>query len=102
MTDGLTSPASKRLYSKALADFFSWHEKRHGQGLNKATVQAYRAKLESDDLAQSSVNVKLSAIRKLAVEAADNGLLDPVLAGGIANVKGVKRMGQRVGNLVDP
>ena len=40
----------------------------------------------------------MSAIRKLAVEAADNGLLDPVLANGIKGVKGVRSEGQRYGN----
>jgi len=40
----------------------------------------------------------LSAIRKLAAEAADNGLLAPELAAGIIRVKGVKATGVRVGN----
>jgi integrase len=42
--------------------------------------------------------VRLCAVRKLAVEAADNGLLSPELAAGIVRVKGVKRIGVRVGN----
>jgi hypothetical protein len=41
---------------------------------------------------------RLSAIRKLAIEAADNGLLAPELAAGIAHVKGAKSVGIRVGN----
>ncbi|HEX9155230.1 MAG TPA: site-specific integrase, partial [Nitrospira sp.] len=41
---------------------------------------------------------RLSAIRKLAAEAADNGLLDPELAAGILRVKGVKTTGVRTGN----
>lgn len=40
----------------------------------------------------------MSAIRKLAVEAADNGLLAPELAAGITRVKSVKSTGIRVGN----
>jgi integrase len=40
----------------------------------------------------------LSAIRKLAAEAADNGLLAPEAAAGIARVKGSKRHGVRAGN----
>ena len=40
----------------------------------------------------------MSAIRKLAVEAADNGLLAPELAAGITRVKSVKSKGIRVGN----
>jgi site-specific recombinase XerD len=37
-------------------------------------------------------------VRKLAVEAADNGLLAPELAAGITRIKGVKSKGVRVGN----
>jgi len=40
----------------------------------------------------------MSAIRKLATEAADNGLLAPELATGIARVKSAKSVGIRVGN----
>jgi integrase len=38
------------------------------------------------------------AVRKLAVEAADNGLLAPELATGITRVKGVASKGVRLGN----
>jgi len=40
----------------------------------------------------------MSAIRKLAAEAADNGLLASELAQGISRVMGVKSTGIRVGN----
>ena len=40
----------------------------------------------------------MSAIRKLAAEAADNGLLAPELAAGIARVKSAKTQGIRNGN----
>jgi site-specific recombinase XerD len=40
----------------------------------------------------------MAAIRKLAAEAADNGLLAPELAQGISRVKSVKSTGIRVGN----
>ena len=40
----------------------------------------------------------MSAIRKLAAEAADNGLLAPELAQGISRVRSVKSTGIRVGN----
>jgi integrase len=40
----------------------------------------------------------MSAIRKLAAEAADNGLLAPELAAGISRVKNAKCVGIRVGN----
>jgi integrase len=42
--------------------------------------------------------VRTTAVRKLAVEAADNGLLAPELAAGISRVKGAKSKGVRSGN----
>ncbi len=42
--------------------------------------------------------IRMSAIRKLAAEAADNGLLAPELAAGIARAKSAKTQGIRSGN----
>jgi hypothetical protein len=57
-----------------------------GQGgpFGKALVQRYRSWLEEKGLAPSSINVQLAALRKLATEAADNGLHDPAVASAIA------------------
>jgi integrase len=66
-------------------------------GFNKAIVQEYRAALERRRLAASSINLKLSAIRKLAAEAADNGLIAPELAAGIQRVRGARGAGVRTG-----
>lgn len=67
-------------------------------GFTKATVSAWRVYLEAWGLGSSSISIRLSAIRKLAAEAADNGLLAPELAAGIIRVKGVKANGVLVGN----
>ncbi|HEY4046826.1 MAG TPA: tyrosine-type recombinase/integrase, partial [Acidobacteriaceae bacterium] len=40
----------------------------------------------------------LAAVRRLAYEASDNGLLSPDLAASIRRVKGVKRLGMKLGN----
>jgi site-specific recombinase XerD len=61
-------------------------------------VAAWRVALEARGLGAVSINVRITAVRKLAVEAADNGLLAPELANGIARVKGVPSKGVRVGN----
>jgi hypothetical protein len=66
--------------------------------LHKATVSAWRVALEARGLGSISINVRITAVRKLAVEAADNGLLAPELAAGISRIKGVKSKGVRVGN----
>ena len=96
--DGLTSVHSRRAYSNSLDDFHEWCSANAWPGFTKASVQRYRASLEAQGLAPSSINVRLSAIRKLAAEAADNGLLAPELAAAICRVKGAKRHGVRTGN----
>lgn len=40
----------------------------------------------------------MAAVRRVAYEAADSGLLSPELAAGIRRVKGVRRIGVRIGN----
>ena len=42
--------------------------------------------------------MRLAAVRRLAYEAADTGLLSPDLAAGIRRVKGAKKVGIRLGN----
>ena len=54
--------------------------------------------LESRGLAANTINQQLAAVRRLAYEAADAGLLSPELAAGISRVKGVKQLGFRSGN----
>src|SRR5262249_7537909 len=54
--------------------------------------------LEARGLGAVSINVRITAVRKLAVEAADNGLLAPEVANGITRVKGVRSKGVRLGN----
>ena len=46
----------------------------------------------------STINQRLAAIRKLATDAADNGLMPPELAAGIARVQGLAEHGVRVGS----
>ncbi len=96
--DSVTSPNSRRAYSKALDDFLEWQRYAFPGPFSKAMVQQYRAKLEAAGLAPATINVRLSAIRKLAAEAADNGLLAPDLAAGISRVRGARRLGVRTGN----
>jgi len=86
--DGVSSPHSRRAYSKALDGFLVWYQLEPRPGLTKATVTAYRAYLENLGLSSSTINVRLAAIRKLVSEAADNGLLAPETAAGIARVRG--------------
>lgn len=96
--NALTSEHSKRAYSGALNEFQRWCRENATSGFSKATVQEYKAWLETRGLAPSSINVRMSAIRKLALEAGDNGLIEFQVAGAIGRVKGAKRHGVRTGN----
>ena len=96
--DGLPSEHSRRAYERALVDFFHWHRGVGRPQLGKAVVQRYAAELREAGMSSSSINQRLSAIRKLAGEAADNGLLDVQIAGGIRAVKGARQEGRRTGN----
>lgn len=95
--DSVTSPLTKVAYRKALSDFFTWWAEQGQPPLTKAVVQRYVAVLIEGGFSSSSVNVRLSAIRKLVREAADNGQLAPFEAESIARVKGIKKQGRRTG-----
>src|SRR5664279_237910 len=96
--DSVSSPITRRVYNMALDEFMRWFQQEPRTGFTKAAVSAWRVSLEARGLGSSSIIVRMSAIRKLAGEAADNGLLAPELAAGIARVKSVKSTGIRVGN----
>jgi hypothetical protein len=84
--DNVSSPITKRVYNLGLDEFFDWYSREPRPGFTKATVSAWRVALEARGLGFVSINVRITAVRKLAVEAADNGLLAPELASGIARV----------------
>ena len=96
--DSVSSPITKRVYNMALDEFLAWFQQAPRPGFTKATVSAWRVSLEARGLGSSSIIIRMSAIRKLAAEAADNGLLAPELAAGIARVRSAKSVGIRVGN----
>ena len=99
--DSVSSLHSRRAYGFALDEFFGWYRAAERGPFRKALVQEYRAHLEAQGLASSTINVRLAAIKKLAAEAADNGLLAPEAAAGVAKVQGAKRRGVRVGNWLE-
>src|SRR5437870_11977660 len=96
--DSVSSPITKRVYNMALDEFLAWFQQAPRPGFTKATVSAWRVSLEARGLGSSSIIIRMSAIRKLAAEAADNGLLAPELAAGIARVRSAKSVGIRMGN----
>jgi len=94
----LGSPESKRAYEFAIDDFVSWYCSEPRLAFSKTVVLRYRLDLEGRRLAPATINLRLAAVRRLAYEAADIGLLSPELAAGIQRVKGAKRIGVRLGN----
>ena len=94
----LGSAASARAYTYAIDDFVDWYSSEPRLAFSKHVVLRYRLELESRHLAASTINLRLAAVRRLAYEAADTGILSPELAAGIQRVKGAKRLGVRLGN----
>jgi len=80
--DAVSSAHSNRAYQKALKDFVAWHSAEPRPPFSRAVVQQYRSVLEAAGLAPASIHLRLSAIRKLAAEAAENGWLDRSVAPG--------------------
>jgi integrase len=96
--DGLDSGHSRRAYERHLRRFISWHQATGSTVFNKAVVQRYAAELRESGLSAATVNQRLSAIRRLALEAADYGAVDSQIANGIRAIKGMRQEGTRTGN----
>jgi len=96
--DSLDSAHSRRAYERHLREFIAWHQSTGQTTLNKLSVQRYAAELRESGLSAATINQRLSAIRKLAAEASDNGALDAQIANGIRAVKGIRQEGTRTGN----
>jgi site-specific recombinase XerD len=96
--DSVSSPITRRVYNLGLDEFFAWYGEEPRPGFTKATVAAWRVALEARGLGAVSINVRITAVRKVAIEAADNGLLASELANGITRVKGIAAKGVRLGN----
>jgi integrase len=96
--NSLTSLQSRRSYQHAMDEFIEWYCSEPRLALNRAVVLRYRLQLEGKKLAAATINVRLAAVRRLAYEAVDTGLLSPKLVAGIRRVKGLPQLGRRVGN----
>ena len=86
----LRSPESQRSYRRSIDDFVFWYCSAPRLSFNKTVVTRYRIHLEDKLLAPGTINVRLAAVRRLAYEAANTGLLNPDLAADIRRVKGAK------------
>ena len=91
--DSVTSPHTRRNYAKALDNLFLFSA---GQPLTRALLQEWKASM--DGLAPSTVNVRLSAVRRLVGEARKNGLIGAEEAANLSDVPNVPQRGNRLGN----
>ena len=96
--NSLAAVSSQESYAHAIDEFIVWYCSEPRLAFNRTVVLRYRYFLEQKNLAPSTINVRLAAVRRIAHEAADTGLLSPELAAGIGRVKGAKRLGVRIGN----
>lgn len=91
--NSVTSPHSRRTYAKGLDLLFAFAANRP---LTRALLMEYRTSME--DLAPSTVNVRLAAVRKMVTEAKRNGLLSSEEAASLTDVPNVRQSGTRLGN----
>jgi integrase len=94
----LASQHSRRSYEYAIDRFIAWYCSEPRLTFNRSVVVRYRSFLKRLSLSAATINLHLSAIRRLADESSESGWLSPELAIGIRRVKGVKRLGRRMGN----
>ena len=100
--NSVTSANAQRGYRHAIDEFVDWYCSEPRLLFNRAVVLRYRIHLEARQLAPGTINVRLGAVRRVAYEASDCGLLSADLAAGIRRVKGLKKMGVRLRNWLLP
>jgi hypothetical protein len=81
-----------------IREFVAWYCSEPRLAFNRTVVLRDRIHLEQRHYAPATINLRLAAVRRVAYEAADAGLPSPELAAGIRRVKGVRRLGVRLGN----
>ncbi|HWC15706.1 MAG TPA: hypothetical protein VG498_01770, partial [Terriglobales bacterium] len=81
--NSLTSIDAQRGYRHAIDEFVEWYCSEPRLSFNRTVVLRYRIHLESRKLAPGTINLRLGAVRRLAYEASDSGLLSADLAAGV-------------------
>jgi integrase len=92
----LLSAKTKEAYGAALAEFLAWTAAQP-EPLSKALLETWRGSLLHRGLSVSTINQRLSAVRRLVRHAADAGALPVEDALRIASTPNVKSGGQRLG-----
>jgi site-specific recombinase XerD len=88
------SPITKQMYRRGLQDFLRWLE-GHGRSFDYSNVVTYREALQSHGYSASTINQRLSAIRKLAAAAGELSLIPLESAAGVLRIKGEPNSGRK-------
>src|SRR5271170_6332421 len=91
--DTVPSPHTQRNYAKALDDLFAFCASRP---LTRSLLMEWRAGMES--LSPSTINVRLSAVRKLVGEARRAGMIGQEEAASLTDIPNMSQKGTRLGN----
>jgi integrase len=91
--DAVESPHTRRNYAKALDDLFQFCASRP---LGRALLMEWKAGMES--LSPSTINVRLSAVRKMVTEARRNGMIGHEEAADLTDIPNIPQRGTRLGN----
>jgi len=98
----LDNSVTRAMYGKAIRDFLLWHGDRSPCALTRSLLETYRTYLSGLKYSSSSVNQRLSAIRRLILQAGDEGLLPAAQALISTRIAGVRKRGVRIGNWLSP
>jgi site-specific recombinase XerD len=91
--DSVPSAHSRRNYGQALDDLFLFAQ---CQPLSRELLMEWRAKMEG--LSPLTINVRLSAVRKMVHEARHNGMLGVEEATNLTDIPNIRQQGTRLGN----
>jgi len=86
------------MYGKALRDFLNWWEQQGSPSLGRTVVEKHKSHLVEQGYSASSINLRLAAIRRFALRAADEGLVPNDDAACISRIRGAKNNGMRTSN----
>src|SRR5258708_5093880 len=89
--DSVISPHSKRNYGKALDDLFQFCA---SQPLSRSLLMEWRTGMES--LSPSTINVRLSAVRKLVGEARRAGMIGSEEAASLSDIPNISQKATRL------
>jgi site-specific recombinase XerD len=86
------------MYGMAIRDFLEYWQSNGKTNLDKLFLQTYIAHMQDMGKGASSINLRLTAIRKLTREAAELQIWPDTVAAAFASVKNLPQRGNRTGN----